>query len=387
MLLLHSALALTGALALIAVLAQLFGALAARLGQPAICGQLAGAAAVGLLTPASFGSRMTAERLDWVGQVGIALYLMHVGAQLQAPSSRSWVRPVVEVCAAVLTACVALAAVALQWRPALAGAGDQLSGALVLGAIAVAGGLPVIARMLQERDALAHPDVWLALMCSTALMALSLGLGQAALMVHEGASPIQVLGRLAALAALIAAASPTSRSSRSGPAVWAGTSLSLAALSWAAFGNVYLGCLAAGLAVPRASKAITKALARLERPLALVLIPTFLAGAAASLSPAALAALPAGLAVAAALQGGRLLSTTAVLRRRGDRAAASTAVAVSCSGVLGLAVATQGVRHGVGSAQLIAAAFVLAVVSTAATWPALARVGALRSAAAAGGPA
>jgi len=370
MFLLNSALALTAVVALVAACGWQLARLAARLGQPAIVAQLLGAAASGLATPAWFGSRATVERLSVLGQIGLALYVVHVGARLRRPSPAT-AGAAARVCALVLVVCVPVAALAVACWPALVGAAAGGQTVLALTGVAAAGGLPVVARVLQERGVLDRPAAVLAVVCSAALMATGLALGEAATLLEPASSTRALPGQVVALGALAGAGALLLRAERLTLATWSAGAAAVTLLSVWALGSPYVGCFVAGLAALAGPGRLRQALGAVERPVAVVLIPVFLVVAAAPLSPGALTALPAVLLVAAALQAARAVATGAALRPGAGPVPLGLVAAVSCSGVLGLAVAQRSAEAGTAGAQLTTIAFAMGLASTALIAPLL----------------
>ncbi|WP_197436476.1 MULTISPECIES: cation:proton antiporter [Rhizobium/Agrobacterium group] len=154
--------AITSALALIVLLAQFFGSLASRVGQPAVVGEMIagvvlGPSVLGALFPDLFRivfDANTRSMLYSLGMIGLCLYMFLVGLEHEdAPRNRSYrslplVLGCVNFAVSVLLGALTAYWLASPYRPA--DVQPYLFYAFVGVAISITA-LPVLARILQER--------------------------------------------------------------------------------------------------------------------------------------------------------------------------------------------------------------------------------------------
>ncbi|SDY05123.1 Kef-type K+ transport system, membrane component KefB [Amycolatopsis xylanica] len=145
---------LLAALAVLLGLARVFGAVAAKLGQPAVVGEIACGLVIGAAgwrVPSHVGAT-----LDALAQFGLILFLFGAGAGL-APSVRSVKAALVPALGATVLPFALGAALALWLAQRHAPAGHAVFVLFVAAAMAVTA-FPVLARILAERGMLGDAD-------------------------------------------------------------------------------------------------------------------------------------------------------------------------------------------------------------------------------------
>lgn len=393
------------ALAVVLVAARATGWLAVRLGQPRIVGEMLAGILIG---PTVLGAELadrvypqaTLAVLDGIGGLAVVVFAFLVGLQVRLATLRGRVGGVVTVGLVVVAAAVAagfaLAAVLDApglWRAAGPGGGPVPAGAhaLLLGAGVTATALPVVARILQERNQLDTPLGALGIGVSVIVTPATFVVLAAASHAGDGAGDLALgvavrLGLLLGLGAVLAwVLRPALRR-------WVArdphpdlllvalvVGALLAALATDLIGVQGLtGALLFGLAVPASPAVATAVTARLE-PVVIVLgLPVLLAvsGLRTDLRPAGPETLAAVglvlLAVVLAKGGVATVVGRAVGLSRGD--AAAVGVLLTCGGLITLVVALAGRQAGLVTPATYAVLAVTAILTTAATGPLLNRV-------------
>ena len=290
----------------IAVVAWVGGIVARHLGQPRIAGEMTAVFVAGLLLGGQIADVVPGQHADGrigalfpdtalmlvtaVGGLGFVLYMLLVGISVDLAPMRHQIGPILSVAAATAGAMIVLALVA---GPLLVDAGGWKppgvsEGAFVLAVAATlaANGLPVVARILEDR-ALQHRAVAsivivaatvataVALVAAAvamrggdvsagAVVALRVGLGLVllAVVIAVARSPGLALGPAAAPFAIVALA---------GAAAWAGEQL---------LSSLLIGPLVVGIAVVKGGRAANAVERRLGVAVRRIGLPAFLGLAA-----------------------------------------------------------------------------------------------------------
>jgi Kef-type K+ transport system membrane component KefB len=157
------------AVAVIALLAQLLGAVLERCGQPRVIGEILGGIALGpsllgALAPgleASLFGASVRPQLNLLGQLGLALFMFLIGLELN-PALLKGRLPLASRITAVGIALPLLLGVGLselleRWLPELLPGDHSLAGALFMGTAMAITAFPVLARILQDRGLIGQP--------------------------------------------------------------------------------------------------------------------------------------------------------------------------------------------------------------------------------------
>ncbi len=193
--------------AAIAAVAWIGGAIIERLRQPRIAGEMVAVFAAGSLLGGQIAGVVPGQQAEgrigdmfpeealWlvtvVGGLGLVLYMLLVGITIDPAPMRERARALVLLTAATISAMLALALVAgpllgdgAGWKPPGV---SQSAFVLALAAALFANGLPIVARILEDR-AMAHSEVG-AIVLLAASAATALGLLAAAVAISGGNAP------------------------------------------------------------------------------------------------------------------------------------------------------------------------------------------------------
>jgi Kef-type K+ transport system membrane component KefB len=393
-----------GGLVLVVVVARIGGALAARVGQPQIAGQLV---AVVFIGPTMLGGQIagvvegaaatgavgglfppvSVDLLTVVGSLGLILYMLLVGLTIDP---RPMVRrggTIALLTLAVSAATAAVAVVAAGWMggdggwkgTAAAGAGF----ALALSAALIATGVPVVARILEERGLLRTELGALIIASGASVTTLALSLSGVAVTGGDAGAAGRFVLILAAGTALVGIAAALGRSHGRrlvpGAAVTLLVGLAVAAgvageslLGTALLGPLLVGVLARGDG--RSASSVEACLGGLVRGL---LLPVFLGVAALhtnlrELGPAVLAPVAAILAAVIAV---KLAAGYGAARAtgfsRGD--AGAVAASLQCGGTMTIAISLAVLNADLITTRTHAALMLSGLVTTVLTGPLLHR--------------
>jgi Kef-type K+ transport system membrane component KefB len=345
------------AITVILATARLLGALFVRHRQPRICGEMLAGLLVGsaLLSPwRRIGGAHHVAVLDTtvvhviqlLGQVGVTLYMLLVGLAISPVDLRRHARPILAVAVPVIIVAAALTPIGAS---AFAGRQWQLAGGaagrLVIAAALLVNGLPVVARILEERDLLGG---------------------------RFGATVLGASALITALPFMLLAVAEA----HVGPllAAW---------LSLKSLGTGMLGAFLVGIALSRSTSARVELERTLGEGVRVLLVPVFLAAAGARIDPRVLdlgvlegAFLFTVLLVAVAVIGGSAMARIPEIGRVDARAITAL---VNCRGLMLLAIAVQMSDHRLIGPRLLAVFFFGAVTTTLMTGPVLARAARLAS--------
>jgi Kef-type K+ transport system membrane component KefB len=390
---------LPGAAGLVAVLAAAWaaGALARRLGQPPVVAEIAAGILVGLVLSTSGGSARLLPPLKLIGEAGLVLFLVAMAHEISAGRARDrGAQPGREVAAVAagafvipLLAGLSLAGwVLLDGGAELRGKAPALSVMLLIAVALGVTAVPVLSRILADRNMAATPDGRLALTAAVVIDALSWPLLALAIAVKASAAA----GVTAPLAVLAIGAAGAAGAHALLRRPWVGrlffrapqavpALIGLAALAAAAstehFGvTVIFGAVVVGLAIPHDSPAVPwdDAVRSVGRAGRLVVPAYFVVTGITVLhampwpGPWILTLVIVGLGIAAKVGGGYL---GARLGGRPPRSALRVGVLVNTRGLTEIVVLQAGYSAAIITADLFFALIVMALVTTALTVPLL----------------
>jgi Kef-type K+ transport system membrane component KefB len=389
-------------LALIVAAAYAGAELATRLGQPRIAGQLIGVVFVG---PTVLGGQIdgvvegaTASGaagalfpaasvgvLAVVGSIGLILYMLLVGLTIQP---RPMLRRAGTIALLTVTVSAGTAVVALVAAPWLREDGgwqgpsaDGSAFALALAAALIANGVPVVARILEERGLLETELGAITISSAACITTLALVVAGVAVKGGDLGAAERLLLILAAAAALVAAATAIARS-RTLPlaapvaiALLLGLALAAGIAGRSLVGTALVGPLVVGICAPGTSAAAAFVQERLGRLVRDVLLPVFLGFAALhtnlrELGPDVLAPVAAILVAVTAVKLAAAYTTgRATGFARGD--AGALAAMLQCGGIMTIAISLTVLDAGLITTRLHAALTLAGLLTTVAAGPLL----------------
>jgi Kef-type K+ transport system membrane component KefB len=394
-------------LVLVVVAARCGGALAVRLGEPRIAGEMIGAILVGptvlggqvegvvsgAAAGGTVGSLFPAASVDVlavVGAVGMILYMLLVGMTIDpAPMGRR-AGTILLLAVAVVASASAVALGAAAWLGSAGGwrgpDASRIAFALALSAALAAQGVPIAARILEERGLMRTELGGIVIAIGAAVTTLALIVAGVAIRGGDAAAVAELALIVAAGAIVVAVAAPLGRSQRMrlGPRV-AVAALVVIALGAgfggeALLGTVLIGPLVVGIAVRNAGFSAVFLEARLGRLVRGVLLPVFLGVAALHTNLREL------LDADALLQAVALLAAVVVAKTGAGIAGARTAgfaphearamgAMLQCGGVMTIAVSLELLHAGVFTTRTHALMTLVGLVTTLVAGPLLARSG------------
>ncbi len=394
----------TLAVVLVVAVARAGGWLAGRLGQPRIAGELVGVVAIG---PTVLGGQiagivdgapssglvgtlfppLAVDVLAWAGGLGLILYMLLVGMSIDLAPMVRRSRSIGLVALATLSTATVLAVAAGIWLESDGGwkapAAGTTAFALALAAALSAQGVPVVARILEERGLL-RSDVGRvaiaggALVTTIALVASGIAVngGDAAALVREGA----VLGVAAIVLVVVLA---VCRSPRVNPPPLAGVAAVLCFAVAAGMagesliGTALVGPLVIGILVHSAGFSASYIDARLGATVRGVLLPIFLGVAAlhTDLRELGAATILPVLVILVAVTGLKVAGAVVAARAGGFSAPDARAIAalMQCGGIMTIAISLEVLQAGVISARTHAALTLVGLLTTVIAGPLLAR--------------
>jgi Kef-type K+ transport system membrane component KefB len=392
-------------LALVVAVARGVGALAMRIGEPRIAGEMLGAILIGPtvlggqiegvvdgaqaagLTGSLFPA-LAVDTLTWIGAVGMILYMLLVGLTIDpAPMGRR-LGPILALVAATAGTMALLALIAAPWLSAEGGwkgpDATNLAFALALGAGLAAHGVPIAARILEERGLLRCEIGGIVIAAGACVTTLALIASGVALQGGDGAALGDLALIVAAAAVVVAIVAPLAHSPRMRlpPRVAVAVLLVIALAAGfggkAMIGTVLIGPLVVGIVVRNGGFSAQF----LERHLGDVvrgwLLPVFLGVAAlhTNLRDCLDAIVPV-VAILAAVVALKWTGSFAAARAAGfDRADASAIGALlQCGGVMTIAISLDVLQAGIITTRAHAMLTLAGLVTTALAGPLLARSG------------
>jgi Kef-type K+ transport system membrane component KefB len=378
-------------LALILVLAGVFGAIARRFGQPPVVGEIFAGILVGptLLQGAIAHNLFPADvrpLLSALANVGVALFMFLVGMELDHQAMRGRHGTTVSVAMASTVLPFGLGAALAQLLTNHQPPGQRLGFTLFIGVAMSVTAFPVLARILADRR-MSGTQVGRLALASAAVgdvLAWSLLAVVVALAGGSAGAPWRVLLLIPYAAMILLAGRPllrrilspdTATGGRFG-IVLAGLLMSGALTEWMGLHFIF-GAFLFGVAMPRdGAEPLRKDIARsLEKFCGVLLLPVFfvVAGLQVNLSLLDVGGLGEfGLIMLVAV-GGKFAGAFGAARLHGiqPRQAGALAVLMNTRGLTELVILTVGLNLGVLDTALYSLMVAMAVVTTAATGPLL----------------
>jgi len=398
--------ALALALALVLVVVRCAGALAVRLGEPRIAGEMIGAILIGptvlggqidgvvdgAVAAGAVGSLFSASTVDvltQIGAIGMTLYMLLVGLTIDPAPMRGRLGTVAVLVAAVGAAMALLTALAAPWLVSAGGwkaaGATGLAFALALGAALAAQGVPIVARILEERGLLRTELGAVVIATGACVTTLALVASAFAIAGGDGGAAGELALVLGAAAILVAVFVPLAHSRRMAMSPYLAVGLLVAialgagAAGKALLGTVLIGPLIVGVAVRSAGFSAVFLEARLGRVVRGALLPVFLGVAAlhTDLRDLHAGTLPAVLALIAAVVALKLVAAEAVARAIGFERAQARAIGalLQCGGVMTIAISLDVLQAGIVTPRTHAMLTLIGLVTTLLAGPLLARSG------------
>jgi Kef-type K+ transport system membrane component KefB len=392
-------------LVLIVAVAQLGGTIAARLGQPRIAGEMLAVVCIG---PTVLGGRIAeivpgqsghgavdalfpepvVSVLALVGGLGLVLYMLLVGITIDPAPLRRRAGAIGLLGAAIIGSTVAVALVvgpwlveAGGWKPAGVAQGAFV---LALAAGLAANGVPIVARILEERGLL-HSEVGAIVIVSAACVT-GLALLASAVAIDGGDAAaggrvgVRIAGGLLVLVVVLMLA--RARRIALPPALAVAAVLALAVASAVAgdrlISSALIGPLVVGVAVPARGAAARVVEARLGVVVRRVLLPVFLGVAALHTDLRELGGgdvLGPALAIIAAVIVIKLAVGHLAARLAGFDGGEARAIGalLQCGGIMTIAISLDVLQAGVIGLRLHATLTLVGLISTLVAGPLLAR--------------
>jgi Kef-type K+ transport system membrane component KefB len=387
----------------VVVVARCGGALAVRLGEPRIAGEMIGAILVG---PTLLGGQiegvvegaqavgvvgdlfpaLSIEVLTVVGSVGMILYMLLVGVTIDPAPMARWASTILALSLSVVAGMGLVAVGAGAWLASDGGwrgpDGTTVAFTLALAAGLATHGVPIAARILEERGLLRSEVGGIIIAAGACTTTMALVAGGVAIRGADGAAVAELALGVAAGALLVAVAAPLGRSRAMRlapvPAVIVLLTIALAAgaAGEVALGTVLLGPLIAGIAVRNAGFSAVFLEARLGTVVRGILLPVFLGVAALHTNLRELGAgtLVPVLTLLAAVVAVKVAAVYASARLAGfDRGQARAMGALlQCGGVMTIAISLDVLHEGIITTRTHAMLTLVGLVTTMLAGPLLA---------------
>ncbi|MEA2192196.1 MAG: hypothetical protein QOI73_2317 [Solirubrobacteraceae bacterium] len=397
-------------LALVVVVVRCAGALATRLGQPRIAGEMIGALLIGptllggqiegvvdgAAAAGAAGALFPATAVDvltWLGAIGMTLYMLLVGLTIDPLPMRRELRTIAVLVAAGGASTVLLALLAAPYLESAGGwkgpGATSLAFLLALAAALAAQGVPIVARILEERELLRTRLGAVSIATGACVTTLALLASGVAIKGGDGAALGDLALVLGAAALLVAVLAPLARSRwmtlspHVAVAVLLAIALAAGAAGRALFGTVLIGPLIVGVAVRNAGFSAVFLEARLGTLVRGVLLPVFLAVAAlhTNLRELHASTLPVVLALIAAVVVVRLAASYGAARALGfeHEQARSLGALLQCGGVMTIAVSLDALGASIITTRTHALLTLVGIVTTLLAGPLLAGAPAARA--------
>jgi Kef-type K+ transport system membrane component KefB len=393
--------------ALVVVAVRCAGALAVRLGEPRIAGEMIGAILVGptvlggqvdgavdgAVASGLAGSVFPAAGVDVltaVGAVGLILYMLLVGLTIDpAPMARR-AGAILPLAGSVVAATGVVAVVAASWLSDSGGwrgpEATSLAFLLALAAALAAQGIPIVARILEERGMLRSDIGGIVIAAGACVTTLALVASGVAIRGADRAAVAELALVVAAGAIVIAIAAPLARSRwmRLSPRVAVAALLVIALGAGVGgkelLGTVLIGPLIVGIAVRNAGFSAVFLEARLGGIVRGVLLPVFLGVAALYTNLRELLhadAVAQVLGLIAAVVVVKVLAAVVTARALGfdRRQARAIASMLQCGGVMTIAISLDVLHAGIVTPRTHALLTLIGLLTTLLAGPLLARSG------------
>jgi Kef-type K+ transport system membrane component KefB len=381
------------------------GALAVRLGEPRIAGEMVGAILVG---PTILGGRiedvvdgaksagivgdlfppLAVDVLTSVGALGMILYMLLVGLTIDAqPMSRAGTILALALPVIASTGLIALFAASWLehdggWKGPLA---TNVTFMLALAAALAAHGVPIAARILEERGLLRSEAGAAVIASGACVTTLALIVSGVAIRGSDRAAAAELAVIVAGVVLLVAIVAPLARSRRMrlspriAVAVLLAIALGAGAGGKAVIGSVLIGPLIVGIAVRNAGHAAIFLEARLGAIVRGALLPAFLAVAAlhVNLRELGLGAIGPVAALIATVVVAKWVATYLSARVVGfDRPQSrATAGLLQCGGIMTVAISLDVLHAGIITTRTHALLTLAGLVTTLVAGPLLAASG------------
>jgi len=385
-------------LALIIAVARLGGALFERIGQPSVVGEIAagialGPSALGLVAPGTSAALVptaVAPFIQVVSQIGLVVFMMLVGVEVDMSMLSGKVRLVTAVGLSATFVPFGLAVLLALWVRPLYPTGVPAAAFILFFGVALSvTAFPVLARIVRERGLSDTPAGMVALAAAAVIDVLAWGVLSVVTGVvaaGHGAGWLPLSGIAFALVMLLAVRPLLARAARRGllDRCSDGTVL-VAVLSAAALAACFtesiglhsiFGPFVVGLVVPRSGNIGRMITERLTEAGSRLLLPAFFVVAGMSvriqtLNGADLAVLSGTLAVAVA---GKIGGGAAPARVAGwdNHSAMTLGILLNTRGLTELVVLGVGLTDGILAPRLYTILVLMAIVTTVATGPLLA---------------
>lgn len=382
------------ALAVIAALAHAAGALCRRFGQPPVVGEvlvgvalgpgILGGAVSNVLLPSEIRPFLTA-----LANIGVALFMFTVGAEVNARLLRPHRLIAATVAASSIVLPFALGATLALWLVGHHPAANRLGFVLFMGAAMAVTAFPVLARILTDRGMQATWLGTVALACAAIddVLAWTLLAGVLAVVGTAGRAAWLLLLFVPYLLVMATVVRPAlrrflvtrprgaDRERRALAVTLVGLLASAAFTEWIGL-HLIFGAFLFGAVMPRAPGGPTRTISeRLVHVNGALLLPIFFVVAGLRVDLSGVAGrdlLDLGLILVAAV-GGKFLGAYGAARLSGMRGRPATALAVlvNTRGLTELIILTVGLECGVLDGKLYSSMVVMALVTTAMTGPLL----------------
>lgn len=392
-------------LAVVVLAARAGGALCKAVRQPVVVGEILAGLVLGIVL-GSLSKDLAAQLLpagardvlDIIGKTGLVLFAFAAGLafDIARAGSKRTVMTISLSSVLIPFGLGVLLAIDLWRQPMGPGAADPgfLPFALFIGTATATTAFPVLARILVERNIQRTPLGVLALACAAVndMLGWSILAAVLAIVASDGAwdLPRIMLESLAFVAVLLLVVRPLvlrplvaryERAGRLEPLVLAAALVMTGVSAWItdAIGvHVMFGAFAFGAAWPRTSEPFRREVERRLDPAILTLLPVFFVLPGLSIDLGALGVGAVGDLALILLVGtaGKYVSTAVAARSRGmgRRDSVALGALMNTRGVMELVVLNIGLTAGIIAPRLYAVFIIMALVTTAATGPALDRL-------------
>ncbi|MEA2138664.1 MAG: hypothetical protein QOG56_1814 [Solirubrobacteraceae bacterium] len=393
-------------LVLVVLVVRCGGALAVRLGEPRIAGEMVGAILVG---PTILGGRiedvvdgaksagivgdlfppLAVDVLTSVGALGMILYMLLVGLTIDAQPMSRRAGTILALALPVIASTGLIALFAASWLEHDGGwkgpLATNVTFMLALAAALAAHGVPIAARILEERGLLRSEAGAAVIASGACVTTLALIVSGVAIRGSDRAAAAELAVIVAGVVLLVAIVAPLARSRRMrlspriAVAVLLAIALGAGAGGKAVIGSVLIGPLIVGIAVRNAGHAAIFLEARLGAIVRGALLPAFLAVAAlhVNLRELGLGAIGPVAALIATVVVAKWVATYLSARVVGfDRPQSrATAGLLQCGGIMTVAISLDVLHAGIITTRTHALLTLAGLVTTLVAGPLLAASG------------